>query len=57
MGYTVSIIPNQLSNYTYNDVLMLTSQWLACLWVVRWTSFDTKTSTIHIPTQTAKGKH
>jgi len=58
MGYTVPIIPNQWSNYTYSDVvLMLVSQWLACLWVVRWTSIDTKTSTIHISTQTAKGKH
>jgi len=62
MGYTVPIIPNQWSNYMHNVVLMLISQWTACLWVVRWRSIDTKTSntktsTIHIPTQTAKGKH
>jgi len=34
---------------------MLVSQWLACLWVVRWTSINTKTYTIYIPTQTAEG--
>jgi len=58
MGYIVPIILNQWSNYMHNDViLMLVSQWMACLWVVRWRSIDTKASTIHIPTQTAKGKH
>jgi hypothetical protein len=34
---------------------MLVSQWLACLWVVRWTSINTKSYTIYIPTQTAEG--